>query len=70
MPYVSCPRCDLVLGARDAYTMESCPRCLAREGERVELEAHLGNPERKGRFLESVRREIATRGSGRRRETS
>lgn len=70
MPYVSCPSCRLKLNGRYAYTMESCPRCLAKTGTRVPLEAHLGDPKQQGRFVETVRDELASRGGLSRRQSA
>ena len=62
MPYVSCPRCEVRIEGRFAYTIESCPLCLARDGSMVGLEAHLGEADRQGRFVRTVREELAERG--------
>ena len=51
MPYVSCPSCDLRLARRDAYELDSCPRCLAA-GKHVRLDAHLGSAKPHGHLLE------------------
>jgi len=61
MPYLFCPRCRLGYGGREAMALESCPRCLARSGERVRLEARLGTEERDGRMVAAARTELGSR---------
>jgi hypothetical protein len=40
MSYMSCPHCGLSIHLRAAYlTLERCPRCLARRGTTVPMQA-------------------------------
>jgi hypothetical protein len=61
MPYLTCPNCRFSINQRYAHAVESCPRCLASENRRVQLEARLGGSDRDGRLFGTVREEIARR---------
>lgn len=61
MPYLTCPTCRFAVNQRYAYTLESCPRCLASDRRRVPLQASLGDSNRDGRLLGHVRDEFARR---------
>ena len=50
MAYVECPECGLRLNAGVGFVSDSCPRCLARGGKRVWMDAKFGELQASTRF--------------------
>ena len=55
MAYVECPECGFTANASRGFVADSCPRCLARSGRRVWLEAKESAPRGPSRFRRARR---------------